>query len=107
MQSIAESDWKHLRKLQPVLLDRYCRQILSEVEKTASKHEDAAHTRYLAVYKLIQERDRELGEMFNDMRRSNALISILLLRRNGLFTDDEFAGFGDQTRNEIAFLHGR
>lgn len=106
MQSIAESDWKYLRKLQPVLLDRYCRQILSEVAKTASKHEEAAHPRYLAVYKLIQQRDRELGQMFNDMRRSHALLGILLLRRNGLLTDEEFAGFGDETKNQVAFLQG-
>ncbi|MBP1202185.1 hypothetical protein JOD97_000199 [Duganella sp. 1411] len=107
MHSIAESDWKHLRKLQPVLLDRYCRQILSEVEKAASRHEEAAHPRYLAVCKLIQERDRELGQTFNDMRRSQAFLSILLLRRNGLFTDDEFAGFGDETKDKIAFLQSR
>ena len=106
MGHIKESDWKHLRDLKPVLLDRYCRQVLSEVEKIASKHEEPAHPRYLAMYKLVHDRDRELGDMFNDMRRSTAFISIILLRRNGLFTDDEFAGFGDETKSKIIFLQG-
>ena len=102
MKYIEESDWKHLRQLTPVLLDRYCRQILLEVERTASKHEEASHPRYLAVYRLIQDRDRELGRMFNDMRRSSAVVHILLLHRNGLFTDDEFAGFSDEIKVGVA-----
>ncbi len=106
MQHIEESDWRHLRNLQPVLLDRYCRRILSEVEDLVSKHEDPAHPRYLAMYKLIHDRDRELGGMFNDVRRSNALIRILLLRRNGVFTDDEFSGFGEETKSRIIALQG-
>lgn len=106
MQYIEESDWRHLRNLKPVLLDRYCRRILLEVEGLISKHEEAAHPRYLAMYKLIDNRDRELGDMFNDMRRSNAIIRILLLRRNGLFTDEEFAGFGEETKSRIIALLG-
>ena len=104
MRNIEELDWKHLRDLTPVLLDRYCRQILSEAEAIASRHEEAAHPRYLAVYKLILDRDRELGDMFNNMRRSTAFISILLLRRNGVFTDEEFAGFGEKTKSQILSL---
>lgn len=104
---IAESDWRHLRKLQPVLLERYCRQVLLEVEKTASAHDEAAHPRYLAVYRLIQDRDRELGQFFNGMSRSQAFFRILLMRRNGLFTDDEFAGFSEEIKSEIALLQSR
>ncbi|HWW71690.1 MAG TPA: hypothetical protein VN089_17245 [Duganella sp.] len=104
MRYIKESDWKHLRQLKPVLLDRYCRQILSEVERIASKHEEASHPRYLAMYRVVQDRDRELGGMFNDMRRSSAIEQIFLLRRNGVFTDDEFAGFSDDIKDVIARL---
>lgn len=56
------------------------------------------------MYKLIHDRDRELADMFNDVRRSNAFMRILLLRRNGLFTDEEFAGFGDATKSRIIAL---
>ena len=104
MLPIEESDWKHLRALTPGLLDRYCRRILLEVENLISKHGEAAHPRYLAMYKLIHDRDRELADMFNDVRRSNAFMRILLLRRNGLFTDEEFAGFGDATKSRIIAL---
>jgi hypothetical protein len=106
MLHIEESDWRHLRDLQPVLLDRCCRRILSAAEEIVAKHEEAAHPRYLAMYKLIHDRDRELADMFNDVRRSNAFVRILLLRRNGLFTDEEFAGFGAETKSRIIALQG-
>lgn len=101
MFPIEESDWRHLRDLQQVLLDRYCHQILLEVEEIVSKHGEAAHARHVAIYKLVRDRDRELADMFNDLRRSNAFLRILVLRRKGLFTDEEFAGFGDETKNRI------
>jgi hypothetical protein len=107
MRHIEESDWRHLRDLKPVLLDRYCRKVLAEFEKIVSAHDDPAHPRYLAMYELIHDRDRALGDMFNDLRRSNAIFAIFLLRRNGVFTEDEFEGFGDETKREIALLQGR
>ena len=95
-----------MRDLKPVLLDRYCRRILSEFEKIASKHDEPAHPRYLALFKLVDERDRELGDMFNDLKRSNAIFKILFLRQNGVFTEAEFAGFSDETKSRITLLQG-
>ncbi|USX24367.1 hypothetical protein NHH73_17245 [Oxalobacteraceae bacterium OTU3CINTB1] len=106
MPDIKESDWRHVRDLKPVLLDRYCRRILSEFEKIASKHDEPAHPRYLALFKLVDERDRELGDMFNDLKRSNAIFKILFLRQNGVFTEAEFAGFSDETKSRITLLQG-
>ena len=44
---------------------------------------------------------RELGEAFNDMRRSTALIQIRIIRLLGVITDNELARFSDSTRNFI------
>lgn len=98
MNGIKESDWKHLRQLKPVALDRYCSRILSEVEKASSDQGKTSHERYLTVYKLIQNRDHELGRMFNDLKRSNAMGKLFSLRRTGLLTDDEWGGFSDEIK---------
>ncbi len=99
MADIRESDWKHLRQLKPVALDRFCRRILSEIEAVSSGHGKTSHERYLTVYRLIQNRDRELGQMFDDLKRSNAMLKLFLLRRTGLLTDDEWGGFSDEIKD--------
>ncbi|MBK8068914.1 MAG: peptide ABC transporter substrate-binding protein [Rhodanobacteraceae bacterium] len=96
-----EADWKHLRSLKPVVLDRLCERILNEVVRTSRAPGKSNHERYLAVYRLIQRRDREIAEAFNDMRRSTALYSILAMHRLGLFTTEEIAGFGEFVRAQI------
>ncbi len=86
------------------MLDRYCRQILSELQHTVSNDHETPHARYLAAYRLIEDRDRKLGQMFNDIKRSNAMLTILSLRNHGLITDEEFAGFSDEVKALALFL---
>lgn len=102
MIDIKESDWKLLRQLKPVALDRFCSRILSEVGQASSDHAKALHDRYLTVYRLMQDRDYELGQMFNDLKRSNAVDRLYLLRRKGLLTDDEWDNFSDEIKRVFA-----
>jgi hypothetical protein len=98
---IPESDWKVFRELHPVWLERYCQRVNSELASCLSDQRLSAHKRYLNVYKLIDRKDRELGEAFNDVRRSTAVIQIRIIHALGVITDNEFARFSDSTRNFI------
>ena len=98
---IPESDWKVFRELRPVWLERYCQRVNSELASRLSDERLSAHKRYLNVYSLIERKDRELGEAFNDMRRSTAVIQIRIIRALGVITDNELARFSDSTRNFI------
>jgi hypothetical protein len=102
-RDIAESDWKVLRKLHPIALDRFCRRIVEEIESVAADSTPSHHQRYLAIYGLVERRDREIAGAFNDMRRSRAVIRICHLRTLGLLSDEEFARFSDQIRG---FMQG-
>jgi hypothetical protein len=99
VNGIRESDWKHLRQLKPVALDRFCSRTLSEVETALADSEKAAHERYLKVYELIQNRDKELGRMFDDLKRSNAVGKLFSMRRTGLVTDAEWNGFSEEIKS--------
>ncbi len=46
----------------------------------------------------------EMAHAFDDLRRSNALVKLSLMRERGLLTDEEFAGFSDETRQSIERL---
>lgn len=98
MRAIKESDWKHLRELCPLALERLCARILQEVALASSTPQNY-HQRYLQVFSLVQKGDREIAALFDDLRRSNALDRLVLMRKHGLIGDDEFSGFSEETRN--------
>jgi hypothetical protein len=104
IQAFPESDWKLLRKLHTVALERFCENVLSEVVQLTAATPPSWHARYLELYKLIEDRDHEMGTVFNDLRRSNALIHLLALRSRKLLTENEFAEFTSETQDKVQFL---
>ncbi len=104
MQQFNEPDWKVLRELRPIALERFCQRALSEVGLIASGSTKGAHERYLAVFKLPERRDDELADAFNDVRRSTALQCLLCIKSLDLLTEEEMARFSPETRNAVEFL---
>jgi hypothetical protein len=98
MQQIPESDWKIFRQLQPLALERFCQRVLDEVSQVAADTSKSSHERYLEVFRLLQQQDKELASSFDNPRRSDALLQLGRLVIQGLLTDDEFARFSPETR---------
>jgi hypothetical protein len=104
---MTESEWKLFRQLQAVALERFCERVLSEVGRLAADTRKNHHERYLAVFKLMERRDKELADAFNNPRRSTALLQLARLQGLGLLTDEEFARFSPETRASVqVFLKG-
>jgi hypothetical protein len=103
-QSISAADWKLLRQLEPVALERFCQRVLAEVSRRASDSTKGSHARYLDVFQLIHERNDELGAAFNNLKRSTAFLPLARMRSLGLVTDEEFAGFSPQTQSAVALF---
>jgi hypothetical protein len=101
MGGIPESDWKIFRELRPVWLERYCKRTNEELASCLSDERLSAHKRYLNAYSLITRKDRELGQAFDDFRRSTAVIQIRIIRILGVVTDNELARFSGPTRKFI------
>ncbi len=106
MREIKESDWKLLRRTHELALERYCGRVLDESERLHSDTTRSAHERYVAIYQLFHQRDKELANLFNDLRRSNALWQLAAIKGHGLLTGEEFAQFSEETQNLIAVLLG-
>lgn len=104
MRQIIESDWQALKPLHAVALERFCEFILAEVTEITNDDDKTAHRKYLEVFDIVQRRDKEIALMFNDLRRSRALMQLAAIRKRGLLTDDEFAQFSEETRAIIALL---
>ncbi|TVO52671.1 hypothetical protein [Denitromonas halophila] len=101
MRDIRESDWKVLRRLHPLALDRYCERTLGECVQIATGGAESAHARYLALYRLVQARDKTLGMAFDNPRRSTAIMTLISLARLDLLTASELDALSDETREAI------
>jgi hypothetical protein len=97
-EGFPESDWRVFRELHPVWLERYCAQLNQQVIKKLSDSRRSEHERYIDVYRFIQKKDRELGDAFNDFRRSTATRQISIIRTLGVVTEQEVARFSEQTQ---------
>ena len=104
MDTIAESDWKLLRKMQKQKLALACENILARVERTVRQRKGKEHESYLSVYKTVEEGDREIVNMFDDMSRSNALLKLSYWRAHGLLDDADLSKFTIETQKRISSL---
>jgi hypothetical protein len=96
-----ESDWKVLRQLHPIALERFCRHVLDEIQGITSDTSRDSHARYLAVFDLLRRRDRELANAFDDMRWSRAFVRLLNIQSHGLLTEDELGRFSPEVRESL------
>lgn len=92
-EKIKETDWKLLSQLRTVALERFCQRILSEIEHININHAISAHQRYAEIYQIIQRRDKEIAQTFDDHRRSSALHELAAIQFHGLLTPEEFLRF--------------
>ena len=106
MHQIKESDWKILRQVHKEALERFCEQILSEIEPISSDRAKSFHQRYLDIYELIHRRDKEMADTFNHLRRSTALTQLASMKARGLVTENEFSRFSEEIRDRVALLLG-
>jgi hypothetical protein len=98
-REIRESDWKVFRQGHPVAVNRFCEKILGDIMSIASDATKTPHERYLEIYQLVRERDRILGDAFDDMRRSTALLRLSVIHSHGLLTEEEMARFSPEARD--------
>lgn len=105
MRGIKESDWKLFRRLRALALERFCERVLNDIARRSSASSKSFHQRYLEIYRLIQRRDRELADAFNNPRRSVAIQQLTVIYADGLLSEEEFARFSAETRSAVeAFL---
>jgi hypothetical protein len=103
---IPEGDWKVFRQLREVALERFCERVLQEIGKAVSATAGKSHDRYLEIYRLVEQRDIQLGNAFDAPRRSQAIMQISAIHTLGLLTPDELARFSEATQDRVKSLSG-
>jgi len=106
MKAISENDWKLLRSMKDAKLNEVCEQVLGTVGSVIINKGSENHKAYLEVWEKIQTGDSDIAEMFNDIRRSNAILKLVAWKRYGLLTESELNGFSEETRSTIKAIDG-
>ena len=99
-----EADWRRFRDLHTKALDRYCKNVLAEIAAIGAKSDVSAHDRYLETYDLVQQRNEEMARLFDNPRRSTALMQLALIFRRELVSADELAQFSEFTQERVNSL---
>lgn len=100
----SERDWKLLRQLAPVALERFCERVLAEAARITNAPGKTNHERYLELYKFMRAQDRDLAAAFDDRRRSNAKVKLAKIYSLGLLTEEELGAFSEETREVVLAL---
>ena len=108
MPVIPEQEWRKIRDMKPVVLDRVCKGILDALRAklVISSTDQVHHKQYLKVYKWLDEQDKIIGNGFNDLKRSNAYFLVAFWVKSRWLTQQEFDRLSEITRANVLFLAG-
>lgn len=99
---IAESDWKKFKELYKLALDRFCSGVLANTETIAQNGALSPHARYLTLYQLMHNRDKDMGRTFDRYSRSGAMMSLRSMVMHDLLTDEELSVLSEAAQQELA-----
>ncbi len=92
MHAVGESDWIIFKRLRERALERYSQRILDQSQAICADTSLSAHARYQQLFRWLQQHDREIATVFDDPRRSTAVLSFRQMRHLGLIMEEELAG---------------
>jgi hypothetical protein len=81
--------------------------VLSEIANASSAPDQGPHERYLKVFEIVRDKDKELGALFDNPRRSSARGQLSMIASAGVVTDEELSRFSPETRNSISAFAGK
>ena len=95
-----ESDWKIFKKIKDKAIDNFCTNTLAELREVINDDNQSAHERYLLNYKLVNNRDKQMGLLFDGHSRSKAPLQLLAIRREGLADEELVSKLSEEFRNQ-------
>ncbi len=100
MGTMKESDWKKFKVIKERAIERFCSLALEEFEEVIADREEHVHNRYLLLYGLVQNRNKEMSLIFDGNSRSDAPIQLMAIRAKGLVDDSLLIELSDEFRKQ-------
>lgn len=104
MREISEADWRIFRRLHLVARQRFCEHVLLHTIGITLYQKLSPHEAYLELSRAMRKYDKECAKLFDDSRRSTALLQLAALRSAGWVCDEDLARFSEETRATVSVL---
>ncbi len=104
MRNFPEQDWKQLRALQERMLATACERVLNKIESIVKDRKGREHEAYLELWKILRHEDKDIAMMFDDLRRSNAIMKLASWKANNLLSDHDLESFTEETQHRLKVL---
>ena len=100
-RQISEADWKVFRQLHEIALERFFERAVCELERLVSGKAASSRERFWDVAELVKKRRNEARKLFDDFRRSTALLQLALIDSRDLLTAQEMSRFSPEARASV------
>jgi hypothetical protein len=100
----SERDWRQLRRVHAIALERFSAQVLDEAAAVIHDGDRSAHARYLALFRLVHDRNAAMATAFDDLRRSTGLQRLSAIIGVDVLTEEDLAGFQPEVRDAARAL---
>ncbi len=79
-----ESDWKVFKNIKEQAIKKYCTNVLDEFRDVIDDEKEHPHNKYLLLYKLMENRNKEMSLLFDHHSRSKAALQLIAIRAEEL-----------------------
>ncbi len=101
MDAIPERNWQYLRRVQGQLLEALCARINGEASRVMADHYLNEREKFLQLYAHVVAQNVVVADCFDDWRRSNIFLKLLLLWKHRLLTDEHISKLSAETQRRL------
>lgn len=98
--TMKEIDWKKFKVIKEKAMEQFCARALDEFEEVIANTDEHVHNRYLLLYELVQNRNKEMSLLFDDHSRSKAPMQLTAIRAHGLADQSLLAELSEEFRQQ-------
>lgn len=98
---ISESDWKKFKAVKEAALNKLCGAALEDCSEAMCSQKSSNHGKYLLVYRLLQNYDKQISMIFDFNSRSKALMQLGLMKSEGLLEESDILSFSEELQEFI------
>ena len=99
-EHLPEQDWKRWQQLAPMLLNRFCDSVVTKAAGF-STGQSQGYESFLALYRFVDDSNETIAIVFDNRRRSSALLQIAAAVVRGIMSDSELNSFSEETQKRI------
>ena|ERR1700754_2103723 len=101
MDATPERDWQYLRRVRGQLLEALCARINGEASRIMADRSLNQYEKFLQLYTHVVEQNVVIADCFDDWKRSNIFLKLLLLRKHQLLTDEHISKLSAETQRRL------